>query len=73
MTVGSRSSPGPAAGSNKGTEERDELREGFFRGDDRVPVAAESFVPVGFRARFFRGCAEGCETSTSEEGPVSPD
>jgi hypothetical protein len=71
MTVGSRSSPGWAAGSNRGTEERDELWGGFFLGDDRVPVDAEALVDL--RARFFRGCTEGCETSTSEEGPVSPD
>ena len=74
MTVGSRSSPGLAEGSNTGTEERDELREGFFLGDVLVPVIAESFM--GFRVRFFRGCAEECEMSTSEEtstGPISPD
>lgn len=62
MTVGSRSSPGSAAGSKAGTEELldrkgpDEFLEGFFVGDDLDPKSAESFV--GLRTRFFRGGAE---------------
>lgn len=80
MIVGSRSSPGSAAGSKAGTEEPrdlaepDELWDGFFVGDDLGPESAESFGD--FRTRFFRGCATECETSTSEEtstGPISPD
>jgi len=48
MVVGSRSSPGPAAGSNTGTEEprdrADELREGLFVCDDLVLKPADKFV-----------------------------
>jgi hypothetical protein len=80
MIVGSRFSPGLAVGSNAGTEEprdlegTDELREDFFIDDGLGPTSAESFM--GFRTRFFRGCAEECEMSTSAEtstGPISPD
>ena len=83
ITVGSRSSPGPAVGSSTGTEvprDRegpDELREDlFFVCDDFVPTSAESLALVDFRTRFFRGGAEECERLTSGEtstGPLSPD
>jgi hypothetical protein len=58
MTVGSRSSPGPAVGSKARTGP-DGFREGFLVGDDLDPKSAESLVDL--RTRFFR---DGAEIST---------
>lgn len=77
MTVGSRSSPGSAAGSKAGTEELwdlvgpDELREGLFVGGDLGPRSAESFV--GLRTRFFRDGAGMLTSEDTSRGPTSPD
>jgi len=81
VTVGSRSSPGPAVGSKAGTEEfldraeTDEFREGFFvfvgDGDVLDPKSAESSVDL--RTRLFRGGADISTWEDTPEGPISPD